>query len=41
MVLFKKLEDKQKHAGVYCLRSKGNDLEAQAFWDIYIMRTEL
>jgi len=38
---WKQLEEKQKHAGVYCLRSNRNDLDEQTFWNIYIMLTDL
>lgn len=34
-------DDKQKPAGMYCLRSNCDDLNEQRFWDIYVMLTEL
>lgn len=35
------IDDKQKAAGTYCLRSNCENLNEQTFWDIYIMLTEL
>ena len=38
---WKKLPNKQKTPGVYCLRTNRQDLNEQTFWDIYIMLTDL
>ena len=38
---WQKIETKQKHPGVYCLRSNRDDIDTQTFWDIYIMLTDL
>ena len=36
-----RIEEKQKAAGTYCLRSNRNDLDEQTLWNIYITLTEL
>jgi len=35
------IKNRQKMAGVYCLRSNCENLDEQTFWDIYVMLTEL
>lgn len=40
-IKWEKIAGKQKHPGVYCLRSNRADLDEQTFWDIYIMLTDL
>lgn len=38
---WKRIADKQKLSGTYCLRSNRDDLNEQSFWNIYQMLTDL